>query len=115
MIPDWVNRYVGIDYAQQNCFDLVRSVYEDIFHIEMLDIDGERARRRAGGWHRIIKPRPGDVLMFRSATTAKHVAINLDGVYMLHADRTAGTVIERWRQPVWQQRLCGVYRCNITA
>jgi cell wall-associated NlpC family hydrolase len=52
----------------------------------------------------------GDIALFRIDGRPLHVGLALDGKEFLHADRGAGSAVERFASPSWHRRFVSVYR-----
>lgn len=112
-IPSWCDHYVSLPYDEVNCWGLVMLVYKEMYGIDLPKITEQRELMKTGFWTEVQEDfQTGDVILFKSAIVERHVGIFLDDQYMLHADRHAGTVIERWKARVWVPRFQGIYRCS---
>ena len=127
----WTERYLGIPYAEMNCWALVCHVYEREFgvllpryeeHYSIIEDTPDLARiyaeeRRAShAWSKVERGSEviGDVigLWFTRPGYMTHVGIALgDGRRMLHTRRKTGSVVESYEPgTVWGRRVVGISR-----
>jgi cell wall-associated NlpC family hydrolase len=115
-LPSWAGHYVGIPYEEIDCWHLVKLIYKEMFEVELDDRDVQADLLRDGFWIEVGNGyQAGDVLLFKSTDTERHVGVLLNYDYMIHADPHCGTVIDRWTARNWLPRLKGVYRCKALA
>jgi probable lipoprotein NlpC len=128
----WSNAYIGIPFADQgrgylgcDCWGLVRLVYQREQGItlpsyvegyvcadERAEIDALiKGAQGCGPWHLVDgQAQPFDVLVFRRGRMQSHIGIATDRNAMLHVAAADQAKIERFDDPRWASRLCGVYR-----
>lgn len=80
MISPWVREYVGIAYADADCWDLVRKVYSERYgrHIpdrNALDSDSLRTLRTMFTQVPLESLVPGDAVVFREGPVHNHVGL----------------------------------------
>ena len=100
--------YLGRDYASLDCYGLVIEVYRNEFNIKLPGLHANR--ELMADWISIREgmEQPGDVILFKGVKEAdRHVAIVLDAVggLMLHTQPQANCCVERYRSPVWINRI----------
>lgn len=68
--------------------------------------------RESTGWDEmaLLNAQPGDVLILRIKGFPWHCGLIIDPPYFIHADRTVGTVKDRWDSIRWAQRIVSVHR-----
>lgn len=114
--PSWVDDYVSIPYEELNCWQLIQLIYKEIYQIDLTGIEDQRGLIRSGFWQEVTGGyQASDILLFKECETSTHVGFLLDNTYMLHADQSCGSVIERWTAPNWSPRQPRVYRCKLLA
>ena len=65
---------------------------------------------------RIDRPEPGCIVLLRSFDDgSRHIGVMVDAFRMLHTRRTAGAVIEVLHRSVWEKRVIGFYRAEVSA
>lgn len=125
------DRFIGIahrdggrDRSGCDCWGLVRLVYAERLGIVLPSYaDGyastdERAEiaalvaggRMSGVWRAVDRAQEFDALLFRVGPHASHIAVAVDARHMLHVHAKAASVITPQRDPMWRNRLVGVYR-----
>jgi cell wall-associated NlpC family hydrolase len=113
-IPEWAARYISIPYEDCDCWCLVQKVYNTEYGIEVGPVEDQRGHLRARDWVDVIAegmdPREGDIILFRSSVVSRHVGIILNRDMMLHNQRGSNSCIEKWKGPLWDNRLESVYR-----
>ena len=129
MIPEWVNKYVGIPFLEHgrshagvDCYGLVKLIYNERFGLiipsydndyeTVMDGDGiqniiTRARR---SWEAVSDARLGDVVLFHLMRNQRHVGMVVEPGTMIHVERGADTVVERYDRMAWNRTLRGIYR-----
>ena len=95
-----------------DCWALCREVYNWQYDIEIGDIREQKQVIQTGMWFDVDAPIEGDVMLFKSSPVNRHVAIYLNGDYMLHSANPIGVVIEKWTRPNWKSQLRQIYRHN---
>lgn len=130
-LPDWVARYHGRPFAEKgrgpdayDCWGLVVDFYRRELDIELPQLlEGYETTRDLGAiavlaarekarWTPIEEPAAlaGDVVEFRVLGEESHVGLVVARGMFLHALRSQGVVLERWRSPHWSARFLGVFR-----
>lgn len=56
------------------------------------------------------KARPGDVLILRVKGRPWHFGLVSEPPYFIHADKSCGTIRERWDSQLWSGRIVGAHR-----
>ena len=115
MLPEWAGKFVSTPYEEMDCWQLCRAVYKQQYAIEIGDLREQRKFVQEGQWLEVKKSGiylEGDILLFWARSELdKHVAIYLNGDYMLHSAREVGAVvIEKWTRPSWKDQMRSVYR-----
>lgn len=64
----------------------------------------------AHGFFEVTEQQAGDVLLFRILRSPQHVGLAATESRFVHAYAPLGRVIETELGPLWQRRLCGIYR-----
>ena len=126
-----IGDYVGLPFAPRgrtregvDCWGLVVLVYRQILWLDLPSYDdryttldsAERVDRAAiiagerGAWYEVEAPQAFDVVLFTLGELAAHVGLVVDDGRMLHIQRGACSVIERYDTPKWQPRLAGCFR-----
>ena len=105
-----LNIYVGLSYDELDCWALVRSVYKDIYHVELPKLPIETEQKNH--WREVLpgSELQGDLLLFRIAELKRHVGLVIGDGRMIHSDENAGVVIEKYTGPIWNNRLTKIYR-----
>lgn len=124
----WWNNYVGIPYAPKgrtveglDCWGLVRLVYKNEFDIELPSYseyyeDGDQVRQAElihmykEGWRVADTPKTGDVVLFRILGEDSHVGVITTPGIFLHVRQNQSTCIEKLDNPIWKNRIEGVYK-----
>ena len=127
-----VTRYIGAPYAPCgrgpafDCWGLVRQVIGEVTGCWPADYSGQYTSwkdprlpalltHEAGCWQSITpgSERPCDVVLIDIGGLPRHVGLVIGGKRMLHIYRTSlQAVIERYDNPLWEQRIRGFYRYN---
>jgi len=125
MIVDWAGKYVGLDYRLGSvgpkyfdCWGLVVWVYKQEFKLTINEgifymTKEDRAillREHIGKWLKIIKPQPGDGILFMIGGKIPHCGIYVGESKMLHSVDRRMSCIENINSPKWKSRLEGYYR-----
>lgn len=121
----------GRDYTGWDCWGLVWLAYRDVYGVslpsyaESYPDAARKPQSRIGiaalvgaysaeacreAWREVSAPQAGDIALFRIDGRPLHVALAMSGADFLHADRGAGTAVERFSSPSWRRRLLSVYR-----
>lgn len=68
--------------------------------------------RESTGWDDVpvTAAQPGDVLILRIKGYPWHCGLVVDPPYFVHAERSVGTVKDRWDSLRWAQRIVSVHR-----
>jgi cell wall-associated NlpC family hydrolase len=113
-IPEWAAKYISIPYEKKNCWELVESIFNAEFGISIGPVEDQRGHLRARDWIDVIYEdlgvREGDVVLFRSSVVSRHVGVVLNQDLMIHSIKGANSCIEKWKGPLWDNRLESVYR-----
>jgi len=135
VIPAWVGKYVGSDFASHgrgpdefDCWGLVRWVLLREYGIEAPDFGEEyehptdaegipkAIETGKAGWCRVSDAREGDVVVLNVYGKPMHCGVVVSPGFMLHTRRGVGSCVESYERPLWKPRLEGVYRhrarCN---
>ena len=113
-IPEWCSNYISIPYEEKNCWQLMQSVYAAEYGIHVGSVDEQPKNMKHREWVDVIEEglgiREGDVILFASSATKKHVGVILNHELMLHTTEGANACIERWKSHAWEHKIVSVYR-----
>lgn len=125
MIVSWAKKYIGLDYKLGyigpkyfDCWGLIVWIYEQEFGLVINEgifytTKKDRAiclREHIGKWLKVIKPKPGDGVLFMVGGKMPHCGIYIGNGKMLHTVDTCMSCIESIDSPKWKSRLEGYYR-----
>ena len=103
--------YIGIPYAELDCWGLVCRLYREQFGLDLpaLDQSVEVADRHE--WEPVSRGRelPGDVAVFREGC-GHHVGFVVARGKMLHTVSGGASAIERYTGIKWAAKLASIYR-----
>lgn len=116
--------YIGIPYTHRGCWELVRKVYWEQFHIALPSYSGDvlddasqgeladAIADRRGDWHRVAPgdEQRGDAVLFRVLGADAHIGLVVRPGMFLHVFRDQCSCIESYRGPRWAPRVAGFYR-----
>jgi cell wall-associated NlpC family hydrolase len=110
-LPEWAERYTGIDYEEMNCWQLVMRIYATEFGLAIGDKEQQAQHMMDKFWQQVESPREGDVVLFKNNENERHVGVIL-GVngYMIHNQRGSNSCIESYYNSLWKHRVVGFYR-----
>ncbi len=113
-LPEWCQRYVGIDYNELDCWALCEKYYATELGVMIGPVEDQRGHMRARDWIDIrdgdLIPREGDVMLFKSSAINRHIGIYLNDPYMIHTTAGNNCVIESWRSHAWIKKYVSTYR-----
>lgn len=128
MIPQWVEQYLGLDYAdrgrgpQYDCWGLVRKILNDQFNMEVpsYDYSDSEARKEIGplvdqesqSWEEIPagKERLGDVVVLCLNNLPFHIGLVVGDNKFIHALNGTNSHLVKYRLEPWKKRIRGFYR-----
>jgi cell wall-associated NlpC family hydrolase len=122
MIPDWVQKYIGLEFEDYNCWQLVALIYKREFNIEIptyedeyknaLDRDAiaEIYARELQVWVKTDEPKVPDVVVCRVKGQPWHAGTMVTPGIMLHTQRHLNAIIEHYDRFTWKNRIIGFYR-----
>lgn len=109
---------IGVPYTNQNCFELVKAFYRDVFSIDVKHYCDTVPTKRSdiqnliysniGDFEKVEHPRFGDIVVLRVYGLESHIGIYIDEDRILHASRIAGSIIDRSSR--WKNLISGFYR-----
>ena len=116
----WSNKYIGIPYADRDCYALVRLVLEQECgtlipppenEVSTYTTTGEAQPIVESYWNPVPldERRPMDVALFQG-TELCHCGVLVGRDRFLHTSEPTGAIVESLRDRYWSQRLEGVYR-----
>jgi cell wall-associated NlpC family hydrolase len=121
---DW-DIYIGIPFTWQgreftgvDCYGLVCLIYEgrgiclpDYAYCEQPNLPPLfSAGLCEPCWHKVHKPLPYDVVVFKINGHPLHCGIVIDDTRFIHCREGMNTCIERLDGPNWRNRIWGIYR-----
>lgn len=128
MIPEWVGKWVGKEYADQgrgpkyDCYGLARAIYQDQYGITLPDYtnayksaeDAVTVCRAFSdglktGWERLQGPRVGALAIIRIAGRPWHCGVVVAPDAFIHQPDTDLSRIERLDRPAWARRVEGFW------
>lgn len=107
------SKYIGNEYSDKNCWQLVQWVYQDEFGIILPDLStpsemiGDVFTKIDLGMEQV-----GDVLVFTTGEMKTHVGVVSDpfaGI-MLHSNDGTDCCLARYRAWTWKEKLRSIYR-----
>ena len=129
MIPKWCNDYVGMPFVDRgrdksgcDCWGLVRLVLHERFNIAVKCFADDYRDAKDGDsiskicvtekelWSKVDKPKAGDVILLLIKGLPWHIGIVVDPPWMLHVERGADAVMEKYDNLMWRNRIEGFYR-----
>ncbi len=109
--PEWVNEYVGIPFAESDCWQLTRRVVaeqlgRDLPSLEY-DVDDrglldQLISEEALKYETVDAPDLLDLVIFRAHGWLSHLGVIVAENLMLHTRKPAGSVLEPYRTRLWQ-------------
>jgi cell wall-associated NlpC family hydrolase len=131
MIPEWVEKYVGIPFVEMmsehsacDCYGLIRLIFKEQYDIELMDFTGQYATTKDGAiindlirdesqkWDKVSFPQFGDIVLYKVKGLLWHMGFFLADKLMLHTEPDVGAYIERVDSIRWKNRFEGYYRYN---
>jgi cell wall-associated NlpC family hydrolase len=109
-LPEWTARHVGVPYETMDCWEFVVAIYAQEFGIAVGELGEQRHKIRDRDWTEVARPRPGEVILFKTTNVERHVAIVLNDDLMIHNQRGSNSCIERYTSNLWKHRLVCIYR-----
>ena len=124
---DWVNRYIGIPYANRgrgkslDCWGLIRRIYTVQRGINLDNLDGysdsEDDRQVMGvidkesesNWEMVRTPALYDVIVFKLAGKPCHVGLALGDNTFIHALKGRDVSVERLSNVLWRNRVFEIF------
>ena len=119
-----LSKYIGLSYEQYDCWQLICLYYDRELGISLPTFEGEYengddrdsieriytrelARRT---WPAVAEPAWPDLAVFRIDGNKWHAGIVVGAKHMLHTQRGCNSVIEKYTNLRWKNRLYGFYR-----
>lgn len=104
--------YVGHDYRKDNCWQLVRKIYAEVYHV---DLPRDPIERRMMHQFRLVligEEHEGDILVFKLDKMKRHVGVVLNPIRgsFIHTDAGIDACVQNYRHSTWKDRLVKVYR-----
>lgn len=127
----WTNEYIKIPFKECgrdengcDCWGLARLIYRDKLGVDLPELLGyadtnERKtitdlyEKEHVRWKEIPlgEEKEFDIIIFRTLGLPTHVGVAIGGGFMIHCERSIGTVISNYkREMLWKKRIVGVYR-----
>lgn len=113
------SKFIGLEYKQYNCYDLVRLIYQQI-QIELpivqianpnLISDAFVEEQNRGYWSKVQTASLGTVVTFQSKLDLPtHCGFMLDRIRMLHITKNHRSCIEKIDTPIWKGQFHGFYQ-----
>lgn len=110
--------YVGRSYQEYNCWDLIKSLYEDIYDLDIHEYYGDNVPKRqeveklirtnAGEFVKVGLPEPGDILTIKVFGIESHMSLYLGNNKMIHSREKTGVVIESASR--YEKLITGIWR-----
>jgi probable lipoprotein NlpC len=119
LIPAWVSAFVGLPYAQVDCWHLVRAVFAERWGVELPDwtvdrqgLPVETILTEGPAWVLVApdEARLGDVVAITKGSVVYHVGLVVAPGWMLHTLEGLDSALERYKSFLWRHRLAGIYR-----
>lgn len=116
--------YIGLEWQELDCWQLVTKVLNEQFSILLpdlnvgakLDIDtkeiqyeNERKDWRLE-WKQVEEPQEGDLVLFAQSGVTFHIGLVIDSNSFLHSTEATGCVVEKLSDSFWKSRLDSFYR-----
>lgn len=113
-------KYVGREYSEYNCFDLVKEFYLDVFNLKLKNYyEGDTPNSR-GAQSLIISNKGdfvsieedqakfGDIIVIELYGIECHLGVYIDKTHFLHSVKVTGSSLERIAK--YKNMICGYYR-----
>ena len=126
MTPDWVSKYIGLEYGDAcwgpthfDCWGLIAHVYKQELDIDLLTDMPKYGDRRSKvrrlhkhlhKWLKTTTPEIGDGILFLIGGKLPHCGIYIGNGMMLHSIEGVSSCIQRLDDAKWKPRLEGYYR-----
>lgn len=94
--------YTGVKFCRQFAADVLAA-----HGIPMPLVDRPRS---AGGWSKVDRPEPLDVVVFATSRAPDHVGVCIGRGRFLHCEEGSKSCIEYLSSPLWENRIEGYYR-----
>lgn len=115
-------KYIGREYNDYNCFDLVKEFYKDNFSIEIKNyFEGGPVPDRAavssliisnkGDFVEVQNPVFGDIVVIKLYGIECHIGVVVDKGMFLHSTRGVGSNMERLER--YKKLIAGYYRLEV--
>ena len=124
-----LSRYIGIPFADHgrsesgcDCWGLVRLIYQNEFGVELDDL-GPLYRSTVDNdgmssvyisqlpmWEKVESPVIGDVVLLNLRGIPIHVGVVISENQMVHCEHGIDSVVERFDNMLWKNRVEGFYR-----
>ena len=119
-----IGNYIGISYAEKDCYQLIKLFYREQLskHLPNYDLlyddSNDAAETKpviensiaSGKWLKVDEPEQFDVIVFNLAGLPVHCGMNINGKDFLHSLYGCNSVIESLESITWQRRVYGYYR-----
>ena len=122
-IPAWVDSYIGVPFAEYNCYNLMRKVYAEQLGTDLPDLDDEYLhsfdtrsiarlylREMKQNWEKISKPKFGCLAAFRVKGVLWHCGMIVSKESMLHTQHALiNSCLEPFDNITWNNKFVGFY------
>ncbi len=114
-----VKEYLGVPYRRggtskngMDCSGFVRTLYDDLFKIELPHSSGEQYRFPALRKVSKVRMQAGDLLFFsdKKKKRVNHVGVYLSNGRFIHASSSLGITVSRISESYWLKRFVGSKR-----
>lgn len=112
------SKYIGANYDQYDCYDIVRLFYFEVLGIKLnqLDYDDPRNKNQVDHLFNLEKenfikhnkPQAGDIIVFRVHNLAGHIGIYWEDDSFIHTMYKTGCVLDNLSK--WKHKVIGFYR-----
>jgi cell wall-associated NlpC family hydrolase len=112
------SKYIGKSYEEYNCWDLIKSLYREIYGLDVHQYYGENVpsrketqsliRTNKGEFERAEIPSPGDIILIRIGGVESHIGMNISKGRFIHSLSGSGVVIDSLSR--YATRITGYYR-----
>lgn len=117
-----LRKYIGRNYEDYNCFDLVKEFYKDNFGLDLKHFwEGDTVPGRKeveslivtnkGDFIRVTAPKFGDIVIIRLYGVECHMGVVIEGGKFLHAARNIGSLLDRLER--YSLMIAGYYRHRV--
>lgn len=115
---DFFKKYIGRDYKEIDCWELVRLFYLEVMNRELPSYYTSRpvgilATRQItytalNNYEKVDNPQFGDIILIKLYGYPIHVGLYLNDISFLHTCKNLGVVVDRME--TWNKRIEGFYR-----